>query len=169
MTKTACCTGVETRIQGWDVPRRQGEQHRLPVQGRYLSVESSMMPRVRAVVAITAVLGKRIFILLDQWTRGRLNSCLDLNSLQALQTTGDQVQSRYNIERGRILRVPGCSEPGCQKAGTRGDQPVRGQALLGAIPGYGLPIPRPLSLLPRERGGSQTLRHRSTNSHRSHV
>jgi len=89
--------------------------------------------------------------------------------LQALQTTSDQVQPRYHIERSRVLRVPRRSEPGRQKAGTRGDQPVRGQALSGTVPRHWLPIPRVISVLPGERGGGQTLWHWSTDSYRSHV
>jgi len=68
--------------------------------------------------------------------------------LQALQTTSDQVQPWYNIERGGILRISGRSEPGSQKASTRGNQPIRGQTFPGAVPGHGLPIPRPISVLP---------------------
>lgn len=83
MTKTACCTGVVIRIQGWDVPHRQGEPHRHLAQGLYPFVESLMMPRARAVVVITAVPGEHKFFIFfyirNMKDTGRYNnSCLNL-------------------------------------------------------------------------------------------
>lgn len=77
---------------------------------------------------------------------------------EAVQAAGDEIEPGDNVERGGVLRVPGRRERGGEAPRAGGDRPLREQALPGAVPGRGLPVPCALLLLPGHGPGHQALR-----------